>query len=115
MASRAGENYGWKNRSPSKPTPIRLERLLEGAALCIYQFECRRPHRTTKIELLSTRNKNTQMKKIYLSLLLLTTLYNAHAISGLVISQIYGGGGNAGSIYTNDFIEIFNRSSSAIS
>lgn len=28
----------------------------------------------------------------------------------LVISQIYGGGGNAGSIYTNDFIELFNNS-----
>ncbi|MDX6574111.1 MAG: large repetitive protein, partial [Blastocatellia bacterium] len=32
----------------------------------------------------------------------------------LVISQAYGGGGNAGAQYTNDFIEIFNRGSSAI-
>lgn len=26
----------------------------------------------------------------------------------VVISQVYGGGGNAGAVYTNDFIEIFN-------
>lgn len=29
----------------------------------------------------------------------------------LVISQIYGGGGNSGSVYANDFIELFNNSS----
>lgn len=28
--------------------------------------------------------------------------------TGIVISQIYGGGGNAGSTFKNDFIEIFN-------
>ncbi|HEX2657352.1 MAG TPA: lamin tail domain-containing protein, partial [Polyangia bacterium] len=33
----------------------------------------------------------------------------------LVISQIYGGGGGAGSTYRNDFIELFNRGTSAIS
>jgi hypothetical protein len=35
--------------------------------------------------------------------------------SGVVISQVYGGGGNAGATYTNDFIEIFNRGSSPVS
>jgi DNA/RNA endonuclease G (NUC1) len=35
--------------------------------------------------------------------------------SDLVISQIYGGGGNAGATYTNDFIEIFNRGTSSVS
>jgi uncharacterized protein len=30
------------------------------------------------------------------------------ASTGLVISQVYGGGGNSGSVYTNDFIELFN-------
>lgn len=30
------------------------------------------------------------------------------APTGLVISQVYGGGGNSGATYTNDFIEIFN-------
>ena len=29
----------------------------------------------------------------------------------LVISQVYGGGGNSGSKYKNDFIELFNRGS----
>ncbi|HKX29797.1 MAG TPA: lamin tail domain-containing protein [Blastocatellia bacterium] len=32
----------------------------------------------------------------------------------VVISQIYGGGGNDGSTYKNDFIEIFNRGTSAV-
>src|SRR5437773_7340521 len=29
----------------------------------------------------------------------------------LVLSQVYGGGGNSGATYTNDFIEVFNRGS----
>ena len=33
----------------------------------------------------------------------------------LVISQVYGGGGNSGATYTNDFIEIFNRGATDIS
>jgi predicted extracellular nuclease len=32
----------------------------------------------------------------------------------LVISQFYGAGGNAGSVYRNDYIEIFNRGASAV-
>jgi len=32
----------------------------------------------------------------------------------LVISQVYGGGGNASATYTNDFIEIFNRGNTTI-
>ncbi len=30
------------------------------------------------------------------------------------ISQVYGGGGNAGAPYKNDFIELFNRSGSTV-
>ena len=34
----------------------------------------------------------------------------AHAISAdLVISQVYGGGGNSGATYTHDFVELYNR------
>src|SRR6478672_7848972 len=33
----------------------------------------------------------------------------------LVISQVYGGGGNSGATLKNDFIEIFNRGSAAVS
>jgi hypothetical protein len=32
----------------------------------------------------------------------------------LVISQVYGGGGNASATYTNDFVEIFNRGATTI-
>ena len=35
--------------------------------------------------------------------------------ASLVISQVYGGGGNSGSKYKNDFIEIFNRGTTAVS
>lgn len=33
----------------------------------------------------------------------------------LVISQVYGGGGNSGATYKNDFIELFNRSGAPVS
>ncbi|HUL71929.1 MAG TPA: lamin tail domain-containing protein [Vicinamibacterales bacterium] len=36
------------------------------------------------------------------------------AASQIVISQVYGGGGNTGATYTNDFVEIFNRGSVAV-
>ena len=32
----------------------------------------------------------------------------------VVISQVYGGGGNAGATLTNDFIELYNRGESAV-
>ena len=32
----------------------------------------------------------------------------------MVVSQVYAGGGNSGATYTNDFVELFNRGSSAI-
>jgi uncharacterized protein len=34
--------------------------------------------------------------------------------TGVVVSQLYGGGGNAGSTYKNDFIELFNPTASGI-
>jgi hypothetical protein len=34
--------------------------------------------------------------------------------SGLLISQVYGGGGNSGSSYSDDFIELYNASPAAI-
>ncbi len=33
----------------------------------------------------------------------------------IVISQVYGGGGNSGGIYTNDFVELFNRGATTVS
>jgi hypothetical protein len=38
----------------------------------------------------------------------------AAASPNLVISQIYGGGGNAGATYTHDYIEIFNRGTASV-
>jgi hypothetical protein len=35
--------------------------------------------------------------------------------ANVVISQVYGGGGNSGAQYKNDFIELFNRGSAAVS
>jgi hypothetical protein len=48
-----------------------------------------------------------------LSLFLFTTL-SALAQTRLVISQMYGGGGNSGAPYTYDFLELFNPTGSAI-
>ncbi|PKL93187.1 MAG: hypothetical protein CVV20_04940, partial [Gemmatimonadetes bacterium HGW-Gemmatimonadetes-1] len=35
--------------------------------------------------------------------------------SGVVISQVYGGGGNSGATLTNDFIELHNAGTAAVS
>ena len=40
---------------------------------------------------------------------------NALAAGNVVISQVYGGGGNAGATLRNDYIELFNRSASPVS
>jgi predicted extracellular nuclease len=43
-------------------------------------------------------------------------MQKAQALStDVVISQVYGGGGNSGGIYTNDFVELFNRGTSTVS
>lgn len=36
------------------------------------------------------------------------------SVPGMVISQVYGGGGNASATYNQDFIELFNRSAASI-
>jgi hypothetical protein len=46
------------------------------------------------------------------ALLLMPGAANASA-SGVVVSQVYGGGGNAGASFHNDFVELFNGGSSA--
>lgn len=46
------------------------------------------------------------MKKIYLFAVLFVSLASNAQI---VISQVYGGGGNSGATFTHDFIELFNR------
>src|SRR3954469_10195162 len=36
------------------------------------------------------------------------------ASAGVVINEAYGGGGNSGSTYTNDFVELYNNTLGAI-
>ena len=52
------------------------------------------------------------MKKIFAFILAFTAF---HADAQVVISQVYGGGGNTGATYTNDFIELFNRGAAPVS
>ena len=54
----------------------------------------------------------------YTVLLLLCLVFVAQiasAASNVVISQVYGGGGNSGATLKNDFIEIFNRGTTTVS
>lgn len=52
------------------------------------------------------------MKKLYtfLSIVLMAATSQAQ----IVINEVYGGGGNAGSTYKNDFVELINRGSSSV-
>ena len=58
------------------------------------------------------------MSRLTLLLLLLFVLVvpgTAGAASpDVVVSKVYGGGGNSGAPFANDFVELFNRGSSAI-
>jgi hypothetical protein len=57
------------------------------------------------------------MRRLLLSLCALALLVvpAAHGTSaGLVVSQIYAGGGNSGATYANDFVELLNTGSTAI-
>ncbi|MEO5893395.1 MAG: lamin tail domain-containing protein [Ferruginibacter sp.] len=53
------------------------------------------------------------MKKICTVFLILATL-GFCAKSQVVINEIYGGGGNSGSTYKNDFIELYNNSNASV-
>ncbi|MEP7141631.1 MAG: lamin tail domain-containing protein [Ferruginibacter sp.] len=53
------------------------------------------------------------MKKIYTAFLFLFIL-GFSAESQVVINEVYGGGGNSGATYKNDFIELYNNGSSAV-
>ena len=54
------------------------------------------------------------MKRILIAFLALIVTQFTHAQSTIVISQVYGGGGNSGATYNQDFVELFNASSSSI-
>src|SRR6266481_3856833 len=53
-------------------------------------------------------------------LFILTTFFSLFSLTNcisqsVVISEVYGGGGNSGATYKNDFIELYNSTSSPIS
>jgi uncharacterized protein (TIGR03437 family) len=48
------------------------------------------------------------------SLIWTTLSLTAQAQSSIVISQVYGGGGNTGATLRNDFVELFNRGNAAV-
>jgi len=66
---------------------------------------------------MSTRWSKIRSAAIVIALVLAAAPVSpALAVSpDIVISQIYGGGGNSGAIYTHDFIELFNRGTAAVS
>lgn len=51
------------------------------------------------------------MKKLYLFAF---AILSSASYSQVVLSQVYGGGGNNLSVYKNDFVELFNRGTSAV-
>ncbi len=71
-------------------------------------------------------NRGSRWKPLFIALAVVATFAGllaavqltarpALAVSdGVVISQVYGGGGNSGATYTNDFIELFNRGSATV-
>src|SRR5262245_32592033 len=53
---------------------------------------------------------------LFTAALFITLTQQPGAVSPtVIISQIYGGGGNAGAVYRSDFVEIFNRGSAPVS
>jgi uncharacterized protein len=61
-------------------------------------------------------NKIFSVMTILAMMLMALPMQSAGAVSNtIVISQVYGGGGNTGAPYTHDFIELFNRGTSTVS
>ena len=52
------------------------------------------------------------MKKLYTLVLLVLVALTSQA--QVVISQVYGGGGNSGATFNKDFVELFNKSTTAV-
>jgi len=52
------------------------------------------------------------MKQIYL--FLTGILFSAMSFGQVIISEVYGGGGNTGAIYTNDYVVLYNKSAASV-
>jgi hypothetical protein len=51
---------------------------------------------------------------VLVSALLLSSGTAGASTSGVVVSQVYGGGGNSGAMFQNDFVELFNAGATAV-
>src|SRR6478735_3667628 len=52
---------------------------------------------------------------LFASALMLTALSSSSQANHIVISQVYGGGGNSGATYQNDFVELYNPTGAPVS
>jgi len=57
---------------------------------------------------------NALQKSLFIMTVLIT-MFTQQISAQVVISEVYGGGGNSGSMYKNDFIELYNPTDSVIS
>lgn len=58
--------------------------------------------------------RNIQKITNFIAAICLTMMLGTTAFGQVVIHEVYGGGGNAGAPFTNDFVELFNQSSAPI-
>lgn len=63
----------------------------------------------------SSTTRRAALPGVALALAALAFSPAALAVGDVVISQVYGGGGNTGAPYSSDFVELFNRSSQPVS
>jgi predicted extracellular nuclease len=70
------------------------------------------------------RSRQSHLSAAAIALLTFLALFSYSALTGrlvhsvsssVVISEIYGGGGNSGAVFKNDFIELFNRGGTSVS
>jgi predicted extracellular nuclease len=73
-----------------------------------------KPSGSRQLKGLSLYGLNAYLRASFIGVLATAAALFCSAAQGLVISQVYGGGGNSGALYKNDFIEIFNDSAAAI-
>lgn len=61
------------------------------------------------------RRKALSLQGLIILLIAIPHLTGQSVSSGIVISQVYGGGGNSGATLRNDFVELFNRGTTSVS
>lgn len=62
--------------------------------------------------------RSRSLHALSLTALISTLTVPAHAApagDAVVLSEVYGGGGNSGATFTHDFIELFNPTEAAVS